>query len=74
MQHSNTKNMIFNVNRIIEYASRFFSFNIGDLIFTGTPAGAGASDMELKEEDVWTRDAQAGSIYYAIYENDFWEG
>ena len=38
------------------------------------PGGAGASDMELKEEDVWTRDAQAGSIYYAIYQNDFWEG
>jgi hypothetical protein len=38
------------------------------------PGGTGASEMELKEEDVWTRDAQAGSIYYAIYENDFWEG
>jgi len=33
--------MIFNVNKIIEYISRFFTINIGDYIFTGTPAGVG---------------------------------
>jgi len=30
--------------------------------------------LELKEEDVWFRDAFSGTIYYAIYGNDFWEG
>ncbi len=41
VQKGNTKDMIFNVNRIIEYVSRFVSLKIGDLIFTGTPAGVG---------------------------------
>ena len=41
VQQGNTEQMIFNVNEIIAYASRFFTLKIGDLIFTGTPAGVG---------------------------------
>ncbi|HYD22456.1 MAG TPA: fumarylacetoacetate hydrolase family protein [Flavipsychrobacter sp.] len=41
VQKGNTADMIFSVNRIIEYASKYFTLNIGDLIFTGTPAGVG---------------------------------
>jgi 2-keto-4-pentenoate hydratase/2-oxohepta-3-ene-1,7-dioic acid hydratase in catechol pathway len=41
VQHGNTADMIFKVDSIIAYASKFFTFNIGDLIFTGTPAGVG---------------------------------
>ena len=41
VQQGNTKDMLFTVNKIIEYASKFFTLNIGDLIFTGTPAGVG---------------------------------
>lgn len=41
VQTGNTEDMIFNVDRIIAYASRFFTLKIGDLIFTGTPAGVG---------------------------------
>ncbi len=41
VQESNTKNMIFPVNEIIAYVSRFFTLKIGDLIFTGTPVGVG---------------------------------
>ena len=33
--------MIFSVNKIIAYVSRFFTLKMGDLIFTGTPAGVG---------------------------------
>jgi 2-keto-4-pentenoate hydratase/2-oxohepta-3-ene-1,7-dioic acid hydratase in catechol pathway len=33
--------MIFNVNRIIAEASKYFMFKIGDVVFTGTPAGVG---------------------------------
>jgi acylpyruvate hydrolase len=41
VQTGNTADMIFSVNKIIEYVSKFFTLNIGDLIFTGTPAGVG---------------------------------
>ena len=35
---------------------------------------ADCAPLELQEEDVWARDAVAGTIYYATFENDFWEG
>ncbi|OYT16248.1 MAG: 2-hydroxyhepta-2,4-diene-1,7-dioate isomerase [Bacteroidetes bacterium 4572_77] len=41
VQHGNTVDMIFSIDKIISYVSRFVSFKIGDLIFTGTPAGVG---------------------------------
>ena len=31
--------MIFNINQIIAYVSQFMTLKIGDLIYTGTPAG-----------------------------------
>ncbi|MCQ2213335.1 MAG: fumarylacetoacetate hydrolase family protein [Bacteroidaceae bacterium] len=33
--------MLFTVDQIIAYASRFFTLKTGDLIFTGTPVGVG---------------------------------
>jgi len=50
VQKSNTGNMLFNVNKIIEYASKYFTLNIGDLIYTGTPAGVGALNVYDKLE------------------------
>jgi 2-keto-4-pentenoate hydratase/2-oxohepta-3-ene-1,7-dioic acid hydratase in catechol pathway len=41
VQQGNSKNMIHDFDYIISYISNFFSVNIGDLIFTGTPAGVG---------------------------------
>lgn len=41
VQDGHTRNMIFSVDKIIAYVSQFFTINIGDLIFTGTPAGVG---------------------------------
>lgn len=41
VQKGNTKNMLFNINQIIAYVSKYFTLNIGDLIYTGTPAGVG---------------------------------
>jgi len=41
VQQGNSKNMIFDFDYIVSYISNFFSINIGDLIFTGTPAGVG---------------------------------
>ena len=33
--------MIHHFDKIVSYISNFFSVNIGDVIFTGTPAGVG---------------------------------
>jgi len=41
VQSGQTKDMLFSVDEIIEYVSRFMTLKIGDLIFTGTPAGVG---------------------------------
>lgn len=38
-QHSNTKNFIFKIDELIAYISQFFTFERGDVIFTGTPEG-----------------------------------
>jgi 2-keto-4-pentenoate hydratase/2-oxohepta-3-ene-1,7-dioic acid hydratase in catechol pathway len=43
MQNSNTKNLIFNVPKIIAYASQGTTLLAGDLIPTGTPFGVGFS-------------------------------
>jgi len=42
VQKGNTKNMIFSFDAIIAYVSKFITLKIGDLIFTGTPAGVGS--------------------------------
>lgn len=36
-----TRDMIFSVDRIISYVSRFMMLRMGDLIYTGTPSGVG---------------------------------
>lgn len=36
-----TGDMIFSVDKIIAYVSRFLTLRIGDLIYTGTPVGVG---------------------------------
>ena len=41
VQEGNTSDMLFPVDKIIAYVSRFFTLKIGDLIFTGTPMGVG---------------------------------
>jgi len=41
VQSGNTQQMLFNIDQIISYISQFYTLKIGDLIFTGTPAGVG---------------------------------
>lgn len=41
VQQGNTSHMINSFNKIIAYASTYFTLKKGDLIFTGTPAGVG---------------------------------
>jgi 2-keto-4-pentenoate hydratase/2-oxohepta-3-ene-1,7-dioic acid hydratase in catechol pathway len=45
-QKGNTKDMIFNFNQLISYASQFFTLKKGDLIFTGTPSGVGKVNID----------------------------
>ncbi len=49
-QCTNTKSMIFSVDKIIEYVSKYFTLKIGDLIYTGTPSGVGAVAIEDRIE------------------------
>lgn len=41
VQQGNSGSMIYDFDYLVSYISNFFSVNIGDLIFTGTPAGVG---------------------------------
>lgn len=50
VQSGRTSDMIFTIDQVIAYASRFFSLNIGDLIYTGTPAGVGPVEIHDRLE------------------------
>ena len=41
VQTGNTRLMLWKINELIEYVSKYFTLKIGDIIFTGTPAGVG---------------------------------
>mgnify|MGYP002778092036 CR=1 FL=1 len=41
VQQGNSSQMLNKMDYIVSYISNYFSVNIGDLIFTGTPAGVG---------------------------------
>lgn len=45
VQTGNSKDMIFNIDQIISFVSQFVTLKIGDLIFTGTPAGVGKVEI-----------------------------
>ena len=47
VQQGNTSQMLWDIDSIIAYVSSFFTLKIGDIIFTGTPAGVEA----VKEND-----------------------
>ena len=41
VQQGNSGNMIFSIDKLIANISMYFTINIGDYIFTGTPSGVG---------------------------------
>ena len=57
-QNSNTKNMIYSVERIIKFISDIMTLEKGDLIITGTPEGVG----EITEGDVL--EAELGNLCF----------
>lgn len=48
VQDGDSSHMLWKIDEIISYVSQFFTLKIGDLIFTGTPAGVG----KVSKEDV----------------------
>jgi acylpyruvate hydrolase len=49
MQRGNTGDMLFPVDRLIEYITHYITLEPGDVIATGTPAGSGA----FRDPPVW---------------------
>ena len=47
VQDGDSSHMLWKIDEIIAYVSKFFTLKIGDVIFTGTPAGVG----EVKPND-----------------------
>jgi 2-keto-4-pentenoate hydratase/2-oxohepta-3-ene-1,7-dioic acid hydratase in catechol pathway len=41
VQEGDTSLMLFSIDKIIAFVSKFYTLKIGDIIFTGTPAGVG---------------------------------
>lgn len=41
VQQGNSRLMLWKIDEIIEYVSKYFTLKIGDIIFTGTPEGVG---------------------------------
>ena len=41
VQEGNTAQMLWKIDELIAYCSQFFTLKIGDILFTGTPAGVG---------------------------------
>ncbi|WP_299128956.1 fumarylacetoacetate hydrolase family protein [uncultured Winogradskyella sp.] len=50
VQQASTELMLWKIDELIEYVSKYFTLKIGDIIFTGTPAGVGKvfANDELK--------------------------
>ena len=44
VQKGNSEKMIWKIDYLISYVSKYFTLKIGDLIFTGTPSGVGKVD------------------------------
>ena len=42
VQNGNSSDMLFSIDKLIAEVSKYFTLKIGDLIYTGTPAGVGA--------------------------------
>ena len=53
-QNSNTRYLVYDVHRLIEYASSMYTLYPGDIIMTGTPAGVGP----VKPGDVLTAEIE----------------
>ncbi len=49
-QNGHSSDMLFGIDQLIEHISSYFTLKIGDLIFTGTPAGVGKVEKDDRLE------------------------
>lgn len=60
VQTGNTSHMLWKIDELIEYVSQYFTLKIGDVIFTGTPAGVGKVEVDdeltgyIKDEEIFS--------------------
>ncbi len=59
IQSGNSADMIFSVDYLIVYLSKFMTLKTGDLIFTGTPAGVG----QVKKGDLLTGTLEGNHMF-----------
>lgn len=45
-QEGRTSDMLFKIDEIIEYISKYFTLKTGDIIYTGTPVGVGPVNID----------------------------
>ena len=60
VQSGNTKNMLFPVDDLIAYVSKYFTLKTGDLLFTGCPEGVG----QVFKEDLLELYLENQRIFY----------
>lgn len=46
VQEGRTNDMLFKIDEIIEYISKYFTLKTGDIIYTGTPVGVGPVNID----------------------------
>lgn len=46
VQEASTADMLYRIDEIIAYISRFYTLKTGDILFTGTPAGVGPVQID----------------------------
>ena len=46
VQQGHTADMLYTVDELISYISKFFTLRTGDLLYTGTPAGVGPVSID----------------------------
>ena len=46
VQQGRTSDMLFKIDEIIEYISKYFTLKTGDIIYTGTPVGVGPVNID----------------------------
>ncbi len=76
-QQSNTRHLVYDIARLIEFASSFYTLNPGDILMTGTPEGVGpvkpgdrleagiaqVGEFAIQVAPAYARQAAAGSAY-----------
>jgi 2-keto-4-pentenoate hydratase/2-oxohepta-3-ene-1,7-dioic acid hydratase in catechol pathway len=66
-QQGNTGEMIFHVDHLIEYISKIFTLEIGDIIITGTPAGVSPL---CRNDHVTAEISEIGTMAFRVAEAD----